>query len=278
MKHKCCFMICTHGRAYNQITLRTLYRLGITEHIYLIVDDEDEQRNEYEKEYEEQVIVFDKEDEERKTDTLDNNGTRSVVLFARNVALRKARDLGYKKVVVCDDDILEFSFRYVSKNKLKHKILNDSKIFNIVFEYMDEANIDIVSFGNDLDYIGGLNGLYNQGIVRKANNIFLINTEKDIKFCSRFNEDTNTCYMLNKKGRLVFDIPLIQAKTKAVGKGTQNGGMKEAYKVMSDYLKAFYSVVCMPDTSMIFVDKKGNINLKKKNAYPMIISEVYKKK
>lgn len=277
MKHKYCVMICTHERAYNQMTIRTLKQMGITKDIFLIVDNEDGQKETYIEEYRNQVIIFDKEKEEQKTDTLDNVGTRSVVLFARNVAIREARKLGYEYVIVCDDDILSFSIRYVKKDKLKQKVIKKQKLFSIMFEYMSKANIDIVSFGNDLDYIGGQDGLYKDGIVRKANNIFFIKTNTDILFKSRFNEDTNTCYGLNKKGRLIFDIPLVQAKTKAVGKGTQNGGMKEAYKSMSDYLKSFYSIICMPDTSKIVVDKKGNIRLKKKNVYPMIISERYKK-
>lgn len=272
-----CYMILTHGRAYNQITLRTLKQLGITKHVYLIVDDEDEQKETYIEEYGKQVIIFDKEKEEQQTDTLDNTGTRSVVLFARNVAIRTAKEKGYEYVVILDDDITEFSYRYVKGNKFTQKKVKQKQIFSVMLEYMQKANLDIISFGNNLDYIGGQNGLYKQGIVRKANNIFIMKTNTDITFKSRFDEDTVTCYSYNKQGKLIFDVPLIMVKAKDTGKAKSIGGMKEAYDSMSEYLKVFYSMICMPDTARIKVDKKGNIKLLRKNSYPMIISEVYKK-
>ena len=49
MKNKFAVFILTHGRANNVITYATLKKQGYTGKIYLMIDDEDKQAEEYKK-------------------------------------------------------------------------------------------------------------------------------------------------------------------------------------------------------------------------------------
>lgn len=64
--------ILTHGRARRQMTLATLQKCGYTGRLYLIIDDEDEQADEYVKLYGEKVIQFSKKKIENFFDTMTN--------------------------------------------------------------------------------------------------------------------------------------------------------------------------------------------------------------
>lgn len=52
--------ILTHGRAKQQKTVKTLKRCGYTGRLYLIVDDEDKELDEYIRLYGSDVITFSK--------------------------------------------------------------------------------------------------------------------------------------------------------------------------------------------------------------------------
>ena len=58
MKNNFAVFILTHGRANNVRTYKTLRAQGYTGKIYLMVDDEDSQVEEYKKLYKDQVVVF----------------------------------------------------------------------------------------------------------------------------------------------------------------------------------------------------------------------------
>ena len=60
MKNKFAVFILSHGRADNLKTLGTLRRQGYTGKIYVILDNEDDQIDEYKKIKDIEVIVFDK--------------------------------------------------------------------------------------------------------------------------------------------------------------------------------------------------------------------------
>ena len=72
MRQDFAVFILTHGRSDNQLTLKTLKRQGYSGRWYLIIDNEDNQQEEYISRYgADHVIVFDKETEVKKTDTMD---------------------------------------------------------------------------------------------------------------------------------------------------------------------------------------------------------------
>lgn len=273
---KVCYIILSHERAKNQITFKMLKKCGVdSKCIFILIDNEDKQEDEYKTLYE-NILVFDKKKEENEADTFDNSGNNNVVLFARNYGIKWAKQNGYDFAVLLDDDITTFMYRYVKDGKMRKKNVNNiNKVINCVINYIKKTNIDMISFGNEYDYIGGINGGIREGIRRKANGVFVINLKKHIKFISRFNEDINTCYTMNQKGALIFSIMCIKMVAKNTGNG--KGGMESCYKTMSDYNKCFYSVICLPSMMKIVNKKNGDIILKKSNDCPKIISERYKK-
>lgn len=259
-----CYMILSHERARTLLTYNTLLKMNVNKSdVYIVIDDFNEQIDAYKKLYK-NVLIFNKEREQELTDTFDNGGNMSVVLFARNYAIRKSKELEYNFVVLLDDDVQTIYYKTIKGNKLITKKCCEN-VFDKIVSYMKcNKMIDMCSLGNELDYIGGVQGLVANGINRKANNVFIIRTKTDIRFQSRFNEDINTIYCLNEKGKIIFDISMLQVKCKQTGKARQDGGMKDAYKQMSDYLKCAYSLLCMPNKVTIKVNKNGKINMQKK--------------
>lgn len=105
MKNRYAVFIITHGRANRQLTYKYFSKRNCTDDVYLIVDDKDEQLNEYKSKYKEKVIVFSKGDYKNKIDTLVNNPTLAHPVYARNAVYDIAKQLGYRYFFVVDDDI-----------------------------------------------------------------------------------------------------------------------------------------------------------------------------
>ena len=83
MREHFAVFILTHGRAKNQLTLKSLQRQGYSGRWYLIIDNEDDQQAEYISRYgADHVIVFDKVEEIARTDTMDNFAEHRAVVYA----------------------------------------------------------------------------------------------------------------------------------------------------------------------------------------------------
>ena len=73
MSNRFAVFILTHGRANRLYTLKALKKGGYTGRIYLLIDNEDSQADEYIHKYgRENVIIFDKAAVIKKTDIIDN--------------------------------------------------------------------------------------------------------------------------------------------------------------------------------------------------------------
>ena len=94
MNRKFAVFILSHGRADNIITLKALQKGNYTGKVYIIVDDEDEQLNEYKRLHGDKVVVFSKEKMDGTFDIGDNQNDRRVVVYARNKCHDIAKDLG----------------------------------------------------------------------------------------------------------------------------------------------------------------------------------------
>ena len=94
MNEKFAVFILTHGRAKKQDTYRTLRKAGYTGKVYFLIDDEDNQQEEYKKQYGKQVIIFDKKQAASITDAGDNFPKRNSVIYARNANIEIAQNLG----------------------------------------------------------------------------------------------------------------------------------------------------------------------------------------
>ena len=111
--------ILTHGRANNMYTLNALKKGNYTGKIYFIIDNEDEQADEYYRLYgKENVIMFDKIATAKRVDSVDNFNKRTAIMYARNECWRIAKDLGLNYFLQLDDDFQSFDHRYEKDGKL----------------------------------------------------------------------------------------------------------------------------------------------------------------
>lgn len=95
MRNDFAVLILSHGRADRVYTIPTLRKGGYTGRIYIVVDNEDEQQDEYIARYgKENVIVFDKLEAMKHSDTMDNYEKHNIVLYARNSCFEIASGWG----------------------------------------------------------------------------------------------------------------------------------------------------------------------------------------
>lgn len=273
--------ILTHGRADNVVTLKTLEQCGYTGDYYLIVDDEDDQQDEYKERYGNRVIVFSKTEMAKNCDQGDLSEDRRVILFARNQCFIEAKRLGLKTFLELDDDYTSFEYRYPEGNKLKvKKYKNVDALFDAMITFLYDSDALTVALAQGGDFIGGVgNGTFRKGIARKAMNTFFCRTDKPFQFVGRINEDVNTYTTLGQRGEKIFTF----TKAAIVQKATQKnkGGMSDTYIDMGTYLKSFYSVMYSPSCVKIAMmgDKHKRIHheVDWDACTPMILNEKYKK-
>lgn len=90
-----CTFILTHGRAGNVITYKTLKAEGYTGPLFLVVDNEDSQIEEYQKNFgKENVLIFDKLAISKTFDTADTFEDRRTIVYARNACFDLAKEKG----------------------------------------------------------------------------------------------------------------------------------------------------------------------------------------
>lgn len=283
-----CVFILTNGRADKVYTYDTLKKCGYTGKIYLLVDDEDKQINEYKKKYKNEVIVFNKNNAIEMTDSGDNFKKRNSVVFARNYNFVVAKKLGIKYFLQLDDDYTEFRYtfdnekNYITK-QIKIKRLNE--IICAILEFYKKTNILTLAWSQGGDFIGGdgskVSKMYMQGkMARKAMNSFFCSTERPFNFSGRINEDVNAYIDLGAKGNLFFTYARIRLEQKDTQSNT--GGLTDIYLDLGTYVKSFYSVMYAPSCVKIFEmgvsDKRLHHKISWKNAVPCILSEDIKKR
>ncbi len=274
-------LIPTHGRANNVITIGTLRKAGYTGKIYLVIDNEDEQADEYRKLQCSGVIVFDKSEEMKHTDTGDNFKDHRLVVYARNKMHDIARDLGLKYFLVLDDDYKGLDFRYEEKGKLKAKrVKHADRMFETFCRWLDESGAITVCFAQGGDFIGGVNGgVYKKRVLRKAMNSFFCMTDRPFKFYGSTNEDVNMYVTNGMRGNLCFtvvDICVIQPQTQK-----NAGGLTDIYLANGTYVKSFYSVMYEPSCVTVQMMGQKHYRIHHKitwdNCCPKILNEQWKK-
>ena len=275
--------ILSHGRASNVITIKTLRSIGYTGDIYIIIDNEDDQRAEYEMiDDVKDVIVFDKAKEMERTDTADNFKDHRLVVYARNKCHDIAKDLGLTYFLELDDDYTNFGIRYDDNGTLKRRdIQNADKLFDDFIKFLDVSGALTVAFAQGGDYIGGVGSkVWNDRLARKAMNCFFCRTDRPFKFSGSTNEDVNAYITYGNKGYLMFtvaDICMDQLQTQS-----NAGGLTDIYLDNGTYVKSFYSVIHQPQCAKISTmgNKFRRIHHKINwdRCTPKILSEKWKKK
>lgn len=266
--------IISHGRAGKVITLETLKRCGYSGRYFIVVDNEDNQLERYFGEYgAENVIVFNKQEYVEKIDTISVGAERKTPLFARNAVNDIASKKGLRFYAVYDDDLTDILYRYDDRGKLRKKnITCIDEIFDVMVEFMDDADVDAMAFTNAGGLIGGVGGRWREGLRRQGANTYILRTDRTYPFIGTYNEDMNLSLLMAAVGRLIFELTHIAFY--APERGSNTGGLSEAYTQKDWHYINFHSVVCCPWCCKTKADK---LTVKWKNALPMIISERWKK-
>ena len=283
LRNDFCVFILTHGRADRVYTYKTIRNEGYTGPIYLVIDNEDDQADEYIRRYgEDNVHIFDKDARSRITDTPDLSNDHRTIIYARNECFDIARQLGYRYFLELDDDYTDFQYRYEGSGKL---LIKSAKNLDDLFEYMlrflDCSKAVTVAFAQGGDMIGGLQaGNFRKGLMRKAMNTFFCDTEKPFQFVGRINEDVNTYTSFGNRGVLMFTytgVMITQHTTQ-----TNAGGMTETYLDMGTYTKSFYSVIYSPQAVKVgeMGDKHKRIHhvVNWDKCAPQILGQKWKKR
>lgn len=270
--------ILTHGRAKQQKTLETLSKCGYSGKWFLIIDDEDEQKNIYHERYVQHVIEFSKREIEGMFDTMTNAKEYRSVVYARNAVYDIAKRLGIRFAFTFDDDITDLQFRVVKDNKLKgFKIHHIERLFASMVDYMDSAKLAILGFSQAGAYVGGAKSKkYQEGCQRNLSQAFMVNAENPVFFRGVFNEDLHACLDCAVQGRTALATMLVSITSPE--RMSNAGGNFDLYKDNSTYQRDFYSKMVYPSV-VSFGEKKQEIKmLIKSSAFaPMILNERYKK-
>lgn len=287
MRNDFAVFILTHGRSDRVITYKTLRDSGYTGQIYLLVDNEDKDIEQYKKKYKDEVIVFDKQKAIDFTDSGDNFQKRNSVVYARNWNFVVAKDLGLKYFWQLDDDYVVFRHtadenrQYTTKQS---KIKDLDYLLNCLIDYFENANFHALAFSQGGDFIGGPGSAVAKKTAagtfsRKVMNSFLFSTERPIKFPGRINEDVNMYVTLGMQGYLLATIG--QLRLEQIQTQSNKGGLTDIYLDLGTYVKSFYSVMYAP--SCVKITEMGNVNrrlhhtVKWANTTPLILDEKYKK-
>jgi len=286
MTESFCVFIISHGRAGNVITKRTLARCGYTGPVFIVIDNEDRQADEYLKNFgADAVVVFDKLHYASLVDSCDNFQNRRTTTHARNACFDIAKEKGFEYFLVLDDDYSSFSFIQRNQNNTTdNKIRNLKHVFDCVIGFMKaHESIDSVCFMQSGDTIGGMVSfdIWNKIFPfqkRKAMNSFFCKTDRRFWFFSRLNEDVNTYLGLGMRGRLFMTLPQLMIQQKQTQASA--GGMSEAYLASGTYVKSFYSVMIYPGFAKVTAPKSMNRlhhKISWNNAVPKIIGEEHRK-
>lgn len=276
-------LILSHGRADNVKTFDSLRKHGYTGRIVIVIDNEDDQAQDYYSIFgRDNVVMFDKAAYSECMDEGDNFEKRGVIIYARNVCFDIARNLGYKYFIELDDDYQSFSYRHDSTGVFREKNCYQlDQVFELMVYFLElDKRIKSVCITQHGDYVGGAGGSFGDiKLHRKAMNSFVCSVERPFKFVGRINEDVTTYTTNGSRGELFFTLPTLclgQTTTQA-----NAGGMSDAYLQSGTYLKSFYSVMyspsCVKISAMGAVDKRIHHQVTWKFAVPKILQEKWRK-
>lgn len=274
--------ILTHGRADNVMTYKTARKAGYTGRIVLVLDDEDEQLEQYFAIYgKENCYVFNKQKYIDACDAI-QKGDHRCILYARNACFDIAQELGYKYFIELDDDYYEFSWKFDERGRFKQRhILNLNFVWRRMLEYFISCPFTSLAMAQCGDFIGGKDNQLARtiGTKRKAMNSFICSTDRRFEFKGRYNDDVNTYTRLSQQGYIF--LTLVQVVINQEQSQKNEGGMTEVYKADGTYSKSFSSVVVCPSAVKLAMmgglNRRIHHNVDWKYVAPKIIDAKYKK-
>ena len=274
-------LILTHGRADRVVTVNTLRKCGYTGDIYIVIDDQDSDEDEYYRRYGDKVIKFCKSEEAKRSDVMDQDDDMRIVLYARNVCHDIAKQLGLEYFLELDDDYNEFRFR-LDRNgvftSIYMKHLDD--LFDAMIDFLEVSGAVTVAMAQLGDFIGGTgSSVWQKQLARKAMNSFFCKTDRPFKFLGRINEDVNAYTLLSSQGKLFFTVARATLNQEATQQNAK--GLTDVYLKYGTYVKSFYTVMCMPSAAMVQILNTNHKRIHHKILWdrctPQIISDRYRK-
>lgn len=274
--------ILSHGRSDNVLTYKTLRKSGYTGRIYIIVDDEDTQIEQYVSNFgKENVVVFDKKKYKGKSDSRDNFPERNTVLYARNACFDIAKKVGVRFFLELDDDYIDFRHRFLDNVfSSGHSTRQFDRVVNIYITFLKQTPFTTISFAQGGDFIGGINGEAKKIFIkRKSMNSFFCDIEKPFMFQGRMNDDVNTYVSLGKVGRLFGQPNVFMLDQEETQKNA--GGLTDMYLKYGTYVKSMYTAIdcpsCIKVTMMGVVYPRLHHRITWKYAVPKILNERYRR-
>lgn len=272
--------ILTHGRADRVFTYDTLMGVNYQGDVYFIVDDEDDQLEDYQEKFgKDRVKVFSKDEIAKEFDLMDNFKDKRAVVYARNACFDIAEEIGVTYFMMLDDDYTDFSYRYDRDlDFIYHKIKNIEPVLDCLIDFYKKVDFNSVAIAQAGDFIGGDNGFaHSHTRIRKCMNTFICSTERRFKFVGRINEDVNTYIKEAYQGGLFLTVPFVmvtQTQTQA-----NEGGLTDIYLNLGTYVKSFYPVIINPSSVSIAPmgqnHKRLHHRIKGRKTYQKIISNEY---
>lgn len=274
-------LILSHGRANRVVTVPTLRKCGYTGKIYIVIDDQDSDEAEYYERYGDSVIKFCKEEAAQESDVMDMDTDMRIVLYARNVCHKVAKDLGLTYFLELDDDYNEFRFRKEANGVLTSVHMTHlDDVFDAIIDFLEVSGAVTVAMAQSGDFIGGTgSSVWKKQLARKAMNSFFCKVDRPFKFLGRINEDVNAYTLLSSQGKLFFTV----ARTTLNQEATQQNasGLTDVYLKYGTYVKSFYTVMCMPSAAKVQILNTAHKRVHHKILWdrctPQIVSSRYRK-
>lgn len=276
-------IILTHKRPKKQITLRTLRNSGYTGKVFLLCDTRDPTLKEYQEEYGDMVLTFDKKKYLDKFDLMTNEVRYDAVVFARNAVYDVAKEIGLGYVVVMDDDYSSFSYTIDRAGTYCPKKVDDmDRLIKAHLRFLKNAGLATLAFAQGGDFTGGQNGGFNRaGLrpIRKAMNAFFLRVDNPVQFNGAINEDSTMGVQEAAKGNVVLTNCLVRLEQTTTQQAA--GGLTDIYKHAGTYQKSFYTLLASPSSTTVTWQRAvGRVHhlIRGDNAYPRILSPDLKKK
>jgi len=277
-------LILTHGRANKVHTYKTLRAQGYTGPIYLVIDDEDPQGDDYRARYGDEVVTFSKAEAAEYTDLADILPERNVVVLARNAAHHVAKSLGLTHFLELDDDYTNFSHRirfddaeddWQARKMAAKQVRDFDAVCEAMLDLLEDTGALTVAFAQGGEMIGGVaSHVARLGWKRKAMNSFFVRTDHPVKFYGRLNEDATAYCLDGSRGELfmtVSQVSLSQSQTQH-----QEGGLTDSYLDVGTYVKTFYTVMMCPSfvkvRSMGQADRRIHHHIDWPHAIPKLLA------
>ena len=257
MRNDFCVFILSNRRPDRVKTYKTLRSHKYTGPIFIVIDDEDPTRAEYEKAFGKELIVFSKAAAAKITDPGDNFGDHRGVIYARNICFSLAREKGFKYFMQLDDDYWRFGIRLArgmdDNGTIRMRCLD--RIFEMMIAYFEKIPALSIAMSQGGDHIGGVVG--NSSPKRKVMNTFLCDVDRPFRFIGRSNEDTSMYTQLGRQGALFLTFLTLQVNQTMTQ--VNAGGMSELYLDQGTYIKSFYSVIYTPSAVRVgtFADHRS---------------------